>query len=112
MDTSDQGSLTSPTELRCITCGYDLRSLPTEEQCPECGTRIELSLRGDLLSRSDPVWVSRIARGQSLLVIGVRLCLIVMVCAIVIPISLGLFLGFGLGIKVPTWLSDIVFWEL
>ncbi len=111
MDKSDQGSLTSPTELRCITCGYDLRSLPTEESCPECGTQIELSLRGDLLSRADPAWVARIARGQSLLVFGVRLCLIGMVCAFVIPFSLGLGLGLGLGTKIPTWVFDVVFWS-
>ncbi len=110
MDTSDQGSLTSPTELRCITCGYDLRSLPTEESCPECGSRIELSLR-DLLSLSDPAWVARIARGQSLLVFGVRLCLIFMVYRFaIVPLVVGL--GLGLGIKIPTWGFDVVFWSV
>ncbi len=114
MDKSHQGSLTSPTEPRCITCGYDLRSLPTEESCPECGTPIELSLRGDLLSRSDPAWVARIARGQSLLVIGVRLCLIVMVCAFVIPLLMVVLvfaLPLGRGINIPTWIFDVLFWS-
>ncbi len=111
MDKSDQGSLTSPTELRCITCGYDLRSLPTEESCPECGTRIELSLRGDLLSLSDSTWVARLARGQSLLVFGFRLCLIVMIFGFTIPfLSLGL--GFGLGTKIPTWVFYVVSWSV
>lgn len=117
MDKSDQGSLTSATELRCITCGYDLRSLPTEESCPECGAPIELSLRGDLLSRSDPAWVARLARGQSLLVLGVRFCLICMVCAIVFPFLLPIFVfaqAFGLvpGINIPTWVFSIVLWSL
>ena len=115
MDKSDQGRLTSSTELRCITCGYDLRSLPTEESCPECGTRIELSLRGDLLSLSDPAWVARLARGQSLLVLGVRICLIVMVCAFVIPLLVfvlvfGLSFGFGVSINLPSWVFDVLFW--
>ena len=111
MDTSDQGRLTSPTELRCIACGYDLRSLPTEQSCPECGTRIELSLRGDLLSLSDPAWVARLARGQSLLVFGVRLCLIFMVYRFAIaPLVFGL--GLGLGIKILTWGFDVVFWSV
>ncbi|MCH8316229.1 MAG: hypothetical protein IIA64_09675, partial [Planctomycetes bacterium] len=110
MEKSDQVSLTSPTELRCITCGYDLRSLAIEQSCPECGTRIELSLHGDLLSLSDPAWVSRLARGQSLLVFGFRLCLIVPVLAFVIAFSvLGLNLGFGS--KLPTWGFDVVFWS-
>lgn len=114
MDKSHQGSLTSPTEPRCITCGYDLRSLPTEESCPECGTPIELSLRGDLLSLSDPAWVARIARGQSLLVIGVRLCLIVMVCAFVIPLLMVVLvfaLPLGRGINITTWIFDVLFWS-
>ena len=116
MDESDQVSLTSPTEMRCITCGYDLRSLPTEESCPECGTRIELSLRGDLLSRSDPAWVARLARGQSLLVLGVRFCLICMVCAFVMPflgvvVGLVFAFGFGIGIKIPSWVFDVAFWS-
>ncbi|MCH8209871.1 MAG: hypothetical protein IIB99_00725 [Planctomycetes bacterium] len=116
MEKSDQGSLTSPTELRCITCGYDLRSLPTEESCPECGTPIELSLRGDLLSQSDPAWVARLARGQSVLVFGVRFCLICMVCAFAIPfLGFGLgfvfAFGFGIGMNIPSWVFDVVFWS-
>ncbi len=112
MEKSDQGSLTSPTELRCITCGYDLRSLPTEQSCPECGTPIELSLRGDLLSLSDPAWIAKIARGQSLLVIGVRLCLIVMVCTFVIPFlgfGLGFVFAFGFGFNIPSWVFSVLF---
>ena len=115
MDTSDQGRLTSATELRCITCGYDLRSLPTEESCPECGTPIELSLRGDLLSLSDPAWVARLARGQSVLVLGLRLCLIVMVSAIVVPVlglGLGFAFGLGLGINIPSWVFEVLFGSL
>ena len=116
MEKSDQGSLSSPTELRCITCGYDLRSLPTEESCPECGTPIELSLRGDRLSRSDPAWVARLARGQSVLVFGVRFCLICMVCAFVIPflgvvVGLVFAFGFGIGMNIPSWVFDVVFWS-
>ena len=112
MDKSDQVSLTSPTELRCITCGYDLRSLPTEESCPECGTQIELSLRGDLLSLSDPAWVARIASGQSLVVFGVRVCLIVMVCAFAIPFlgfGLGFVFAFGFGFNIPSWVFSVLF---
>lgn len=110
MDKSDQVNLTSPTEMRCITCGYDLRSLPTEESCPECGTPIELSLRGDLLSLSDPAWVARIAQGQSLLVFGVRFYLMGMVCTFVIPL-LVFVLSFGFGINIPSWVFDAVFWS-
>ena len=114
MDESNQGSVTGPTEPLCITCGYDLRSLPPAESCPECGTPIELSLRGDLLSHSDPAWVARLARGQSVLVFGVRLLLIVMVCAFVVPV-VGLGLGFvfasGFGFNIPSWVFSVIFWS-
>ncbi|MEE8154165.1 MAG: hypothetical protein V3T53_04290 [Phycisphaerales bacterium] len=112
MDKSDQGSFASPTDPWCVTCGYHLRSLPIEQSCPECGTPIELSLRGDLLSQSDPAWVARLARGQSLLMFGVRLCLIVMVCTVAIPF-LGFGLGFvfasGFGFNIPSWVFSVLF---
>ena len=114
MDESNQDSLPTSTEPLCITCGYDLRSLPTEESCPECGTAIALSLRGDLMSQSDPAWVARLARGQALLVLGLRFCLIAMVSAIVVPVlgfGLGFAFWFGLGINVPNWVFSIVFWS-
>ena len=116
MDESELGSLASPAEPWCVTCGYDLRSLPIEQSCPECGTPIELSLRGDLLSQSDPAWVARLARGQSVLVLGARFCLICMVCAFVIPflgVVVGLIFafGFGIGINIPSWVFDVLFWS-
>jgi hypothetical protein len=54
----------------CIRCGYDLRELPIDGPCPECGTPIEHSLGGDRLSRADPRWLARVALGQSLLTWG------------------------------------------
>ncbi len=114
MDESNQDSLADPAEPRCITCGYDLRSLPNEEDCPECGTPIELSLRGDRLSQSDPAWVTRLARGQSLLVLGIRLCLMFTVSWFVALFLLSFLvfaLAFGSSVNIASLAFDVLFWS-
>ncbi len=40
----------STIDAPCVHCGYDLRGLPANGRCPECGTAIARSIRGDLLS--------------------------------------------------------------
>ena len=50
-------------DLPCRTCGYNLRTLPTDGVCPECGTVVAKSICGDLIKFSDPKWVRKIARG-------------------------------------------------
>lgn len=47
----------------CRRCGYNLRGLREDGRCPECGTPIGLSTRGDLLRFADPDWVDKLARG-------------------------------------------------
>jgi len=47
----------------CIRCGYDLIALGTGGSCPECGTPIERSMRGDLLRFSAPEYLAGVHRG-------------------------------------------------
>jgi len=62
--------LTDPIELQedvaCTRCGYNLRGLTREGLCPECGTPILQSVRGDLLKFADPAWLDRLRFGTSL----------------------------------------------
>ena len=51
----------APSGLTCISCGYDLATLPTVRPCPECGTPIERSFLGPLL-RYAPEATLRTAR--------------------------------------------------
>jgi len=50
----------------CIHCGYNLRGLEAAGRCPECGSGITDSTRGDLLKYADPKWLERLRFGTSL----------------------------------------------
>jgi serine/threonine-protein kinase len=54
-------------DLRCVTCGYNLRALTLTQACPECGSPVARSTGGAALTYSDPAWLERIARGQTLI---------------------------------------------
>ncbi len=51
------------TDLPCLKCGYNLRTLPLAGRCPECGVPVERTMRGDLLRFSDPKWVAGLSGG-------------------------------------------------
>ena len=68
------------TDIACRRCGYNLRGLREQMACPECGTAVGLSTRGDFLRYADPKWVETIARGVSLMLWGI-LAAIVAQCA-------------------------------
>lgn len=71
---SDGGETThdrfTPTGVHCVRCAYDLVGLPESGLCPECGTPVEHSLRGHLLTYAAPTYVRAIAQGLSLVLTG------------------------------------------
>ena len=58
-------------DISCRRCGYNLRSLSPAGRCPECGTAVGRSLRGDLLQFSDPQWVDKLASGMNWIVASI-----------------------------------------
>ena len=50
-------------DARCAGCGYNLRSLPLDGNCPECGETVAYSVLGFYLSASPPAWRRDLARG-------------------------------------------------
>lgn len=60
-------------ELPCIHCGYDLRTMRLDGQCPECGKACRDSLRSLALARLDDL--TRVRQGM----------LIVLLAAIAVP---------------------------
>lgn len=66
----DEKTVELGDDLLCIACGYDLRELPPEGNCPECGLAIERSVGSEKLARADPVWLRKIVIGQSMIAWG------------------------------------------
>ena len=52
---------------QCKRCAYNLRGLREDGRCPECGTPIGLSTRGDLLCFASPDWVDKVAHGLTII---------------------------------------------
>ena len=77
-----KSSAKPPDEILCIRCGYNLRGLASDGQCPECGTPIERSRRGNILAAADSAWLAGLCRGLTLVIAAVAVH------------SAGLLLGF------------------
>jgi hypothetical protein len=58
-------------DRNCVTCGYNLRTLPADGVCPECATPVMYSLRDWLLQFASAPWLQRLSRGLLLLIIFV-----------------------------------------
>lgn len=54
-------------DVPCRKCQYNLRGLAVDGRCPECGTPVGLSTRGDYLRYSDPAWVASLRTGVQLM---------------------------------------------
>ena len=80
-------------DILCLSCGYNLRGLSSAGKCPECGTIINASLRGDLLKNSDPAWVRRISRGASLAYLGIMVIIVGFILTVISTIGLSLLPG-------------------
>ncbi len=61
----------------CMTCGYSLRGLAQSTKCPECGTPVADSLRGDLLFYRNTDYIHTLKKGLSLILNGILVQLIV-----------------------------------
>ena len=50
-------------DVSCTHCGYNLRGLSHAGRCPECGTAVAASLRGDNLRFCNRDWMKTVIRG-------------------------------------------------
>lgn len=75
----------------CVGCGYDLAGLAPSGQCPECGTPIARSLRGDLLAYAPAEYLARLHRGAAIVVVTI----LVMVVYFVLSFGMGIYFAFN-----------------
>lgn len=54
---------TVDVDLPCVDCGYNLRTLAADAQCPECKAPVAASLDPNLLRYADSSWLATISRG-------------------------------------------------
>ena len=88
-------------DLECVQCGYNLRGLERTGRCPECGTKISLSARGNLLKFANPDWLRKIKLGADLMYYGIGVGIVVGVGAGIIGVvgpSIGPLLMSAMGI--------------
>lgn len=75
-DNIDAGAIEGTDELLCIDCGYNLHGIDPSRDCPECGTPVASTMRGDLLRYADAGWLDRLRRGSQLIAISIVIGLI------------------------------------
>jgi len=76
-------------DVTCRGCSYNVRGLHQGGKCPECGTPVGLSIRGNLLRYSDPAWVDKLSRGVDLILWGLLAALLASVAGMVLVIAMG-----------------------
>ena len=63
--TDDSGHLAC--DLACVECAYNLRGLPPDGKCPECGAPVRKALLGNFLEHASSEWVGSVYRGVHIL---------------------------------------------
>jgi len=66
-------------DIPCFVCRYNLRSIPWEGNCPECGSPVRRSLDGGWLHFANEKWLRRIRLGVDLAIATVALAFVLFV---------------------------------
>jgi len=64
---------TVATDVPCLNCSYNLRTLSLAGKCPECGQPVSISFRGDLLIYAPKRWLTTVTLGCRALTLGLLL---------------------------------------
>lgn len=68
----------------CLRCGYNIRGLMDTGICPECGSPVRDSLRGNLLRYASPEYVARLERGARLVWWSIAVVLLMIIVGVAI----------------------------
>jgi hypothetical protein len=77
-----------PEDIICRRCGYNLRGLDETGRCPECGTPVGLSTRGDMLRFADPRWLAKLRIGLGLMITGAAFVVAMQLQNFVLPLRM------------------------
>ncbi|HEX2838231.1 MAG TPA: hypothetical protein VHN77_08920 [Phycisphaerales bacterium] len=99
----------------CIACGYNLRGLPVDSQCPECALSVAESLKGDFLAFASPQYRARIILGMKLFawgtvlmfVLGLTVAQTVRLISPTAFLNAGVLIAFGIAGLLP-WIMVLV----
>ena len=81
------------TDLPCVNCGYNLRTLSATGICPECAAPVAQSTRGHYLYLAPPRWVRKLAIGALLLIIAVACAIARSILAFVAGLITSVFIA-------------------
>lgn len=96
-DLANSNSKVIDYDLNCVGCEYNLKALPTEHLCPECGRDIKDSLpTRTRLSRAKQQWLQTVSRGLTFLMLAtvMSLCSVIGMVLLIFSGSLGGFIPF------------------
>lgn len=64
------------SSLLCRGCGYELRGLGIDRNCPECGKAIVESMHSDTLAYASIAWLWRMSQGCRCMVLGLSVVVV------------------------------------
>ncbi|MBL8760341.1 MAG: hypothetical protein JNL50_03480 [Phycisphaerae bacterium] len=71
-------------DVSCIKCSYNLRGLPPNRNCPECGEPIASSLKGFTLQAASAEYRATLKSGLSLVLNGILFLIMAMIAMAVV----------------------------
>lgn len=104
-----ESGLNAEDKVFCIQCGYALRGLSSDGNCPECGTPIERSMRGNLLRYSSPDYLDKLHRGVFIILVTTAISFVLTILSIFTTISVTRGGAGATGLDLAlTWVTGVV----
>lgn len=76
-------------DVACVRCSYNLRGLPTNRNCPECGEPIANSIKGFMLQDASAEYRAKLKLGLSLVLNGILVLILFFLVSVLASFLLG-----------------------